>query len=353
MGSSTARSGRLLSDYHLSLGYTNTKCLVAAVEFKIADVLIKGPQSVPDLAKNCSANPHRLSQILRPLYNNGIFKFDATTATYSNNHVSELLRSDHWTQWHNWVELYGNQFYDIARGIPTSVKEGEKRWGAQVNYDTDDNMFTYFQSQGWVPQLHRTLGGGATAMAPGILADYPWQQVANKTIIDIGGGGGALIASLLREHETMYGGVYDLDRVIDHTRPFFLDGGQFEDLKDRVPSENLIGGNFMEWIPEAEVYVMKWVLHDWKDDESVTILKNIRKAITSGDQSRLVVLESILSDGRTGRLSRYGDINMMMTANGQERTEFQWRTLAQEAGWKVTGIFSMRGAWVQAIELKP
>lgn len=326
---------------------------MAAVELKVADILAQGPKSIEDLATICSANSLRLTQILKPLYNNGIFKYDPLTSTYSNNHVSELLRSDHWTQWHNWVELYGNQFYDIARGIPKSIKDGEKRWGAQINYDTDDNMFTYFQSQGWVPQLHKTLGGGATAMAPGILADYPWEQVADKTVLDIGGGGGGLIASLLREHKTMHGGIFDLKGVIEHIKPFFVKGAQFEDLEDRVDPQNLIPGDFMDWIPGFEVYVMKWVLHDWKDGESVTILKNIRKAIVPGEQSRCVVLESILSDGRTGRLSRYGDINMMMTANGQERTEVQWRKLAEEAGWKVTGVFPMRGSWVQAIELKP
>ena len=334
-------------------GYTNTKCLVAAVQLKIPDVLAKCPRSLGELASTFSANPYRLSQILKPLYNNGIFKYDAFTSTYSNNHISELLCTDHWTQWHNWVELYGSQFYDIARGIPQSIQEGQTRWGAQINYDTDDNMFTYFQSQGWLPELHRTLGGGATAMAPGIIADYPWEQIADKTVLDIGGGGGALIALLLRKYKTMIGGVFDLKAVIDHIGPFFHKDGQFEDLEARVPNQNLIAGNFMEWIPSFEVYVMKWVLHDWKDDESVTILKNIRRAIITGEKSRLVLLESILSDGRTGRLSRYGDINMMMTANGQERTEADWRKLAKLAGWKVTGVFPLRNAWVQAIELKP
>ena len=190
-------------------------------------------------------------------------------------------------------------------------------------------------------------------MAPGIIADYPWEEIADKTVLDIGGGGGALIASLLRKYETMRGGVFDLQGVIDHIVPFFVKGGQFEDLEARVPSQNLIPGDFMAEIPSFEVYVMKWVLHDWKDEESVAILKNIRKAILNGEKSRLVVLESILSDGRIGRLSRYGDINMMMTANGQERTESEWRKLAGLAGWKVAGIFPMRNAWVQAIELRP
>ncbi|KAL8991438.1 MAG: hypothetical protein Q9177_000150 [Variospora cf. flavescens] len=341
----------ILADHFL--GYTNTKCLVAAVELKVANILAQGPKTIKDLATTCSANQQRLTQILKPLYNNGIFNYDRSTSTYSNNHVSELLHSEHWTQWHNWVELYGNQFYDIARGIPKSLRDGEKRWGAQINFNTDDDMFTYFHSQGWVPQLHKTLSGGATAMAPGILADYPWEHVADKTVLDVGGGGGGLIASLLREHESMRGGVFDLEAVINHIKPFFAKGGQFEDLEGRVDPQNLIAGDFMVQIPSFEVYVMKWVLHDWKDAESVTILKNIRKAIVPGGKSRCVVLESILSDGRTGRLSRYGDINMMMTANGQERTEMQWRQLAEDAGWKVTGIFPMRGSWVQAIELKP
>lgn len=319
----------------------------------MADLLAAGPLSLSDLAKACSANSHRLGQILKPLYNNAIFGYDSTTSKYFNNHVSELLRSDHWTQWHNWVELYGNQFYDIARGIPESIKEGQNRWGAQINYNTDDNMFTYFQSQGWVPQLHRTLGGGAEAMAPGILADYPWADVANKTVLDIGGGGGGFLSSLLREHKTMRGGIFDLSGVIEHAKPFFLKGGKYEDLEDRVPAQNLVPGNFLEWIPNFEVYTIKWTLHDWKDAESLTILRNIRRAIVPGEKSRLVILESILSDGRTGRLSRYGDINMMMTANGQERTEAQWRKLAEEAGWTIKGIFPMRGAWVQAIDLRP
>ena len=337
----------------MNVGYTNTKCLCAAVELGVPDVLAEGPKTLEKLAGRCEARPDRLKQTLKTLYNNNIFSFDPASRLYSNNHVSELLRSDHWTQWYNWVNLYGNQFYDIARGIPGSVKKGAVRWGAQINYDTDDDMFTYFQSQGWVPQLHRTLGGGATAMADGILTDYPWKEVADCTVMDIGGGGGGFIASLLRANETMRGGVYDLPSVIDHATAFFKPGGQYADLEQRVPRANLIGGDFLEVVPPFEAYTMKWVLHDWKDEDSLRILKNVRKAIITGARSRLIVLESVLSDGRAARLSRYGDINMMMTANGQERTEKQWRELAKESGWNVTGIFHLRNAWVQAIELKP
>ena len=336
-----------------NVGYTNTKCLCAAVELHIPDILAQGPLNLAELAAASKARPDRLGQILRPLYSNGIFDYEEIAGLYSNNHTSTLLQSDHWTQWHNWVNLYGNQFYDMARGIPASVHEDATHCGAQINYNTEQDMFTYFQKQGWLPQLHRTLGGGAIAQAPGILEDYDWGAVASKTVLDIGGGGGALIASLLRRHSEMRAGVYDLADVIEHITDFFQPGGQFEDLELRVPKENLIAGNFLESVPSFEVYTMKWVLHDWKDHDAVKILKNIRKAIIPGEQSRLVVLESVLSDDRMGRLSRYGDINMMMTANGQERTEKQWIDFATRGGWKVGGIFDLRNAWVKAIELRP
>lgn len=61
----------------------------------------------------------------------------------------------------------------MARSIPASLKEDAVRWPAQINFNTDLNMFAYFQQAGWLHQLHKTLGAGATAQAPGILADYP------------------------------------------------------------------------------------------------------------------------------------------------------------------------------------
>ncbi|KAF2259669.1 S-adenosyl-L-methionine-dependent methyltransferase [Lojkania enalia] len=341
----------LLADQFL--GYVKTKCLCAAVERGMPDALSNGPMTLDELAKVSGSRKDRLGQILRILYNNGIFNFDASTETYSNNAASLLLTTGHWTQWHNWVTLYGNQFYDIARGIPDSTKRDATRWAAQINFDTDDNMFTYFTDQGWLPQLHRTLSGGAAAQMPGILEDYPWHEVANEVVMDIGGGGGGLIAGLLRKYPTMRGGIFDLPRVIDHVKPFFRSGGQYSDIGERVADKDLVAGDFFESVPRRKFYTIKWCIHDWKDPDAVKILNNIRKALVPEEESRLVVLESILTDVHSSRLSHYGDINMMMTANGQERTEPQWQSLAKLSGWKIERIYELRGAWVKAMDFRP
>ena len=291
---------------------------------------------------------------MRVLHNDGIFSYTPVTDTYSNNTTSQLLISDHWTQWRNWVDLYGNEFYDMARGIPASCRKDATRMAGQINFDTDTDLFTYFTEKGWLPRLHATLGGGAAAQAPGILEDYSWEEIADSTFLDVGGGGGALVALILRKYKAMQAGILDLPAVIKHARSnFHAKDGQYADVGDRVPTSRLIAGDFLVDIPSFEVYTMKWCLHDWDDSKALKVMGNIRKAIKRGPRSRLVILESLLEDGRMGRLSRYADLTMMISANGQERNEMEWNTLAEKTGWKVNHIYHLRNAWPCAIELIP
>lgn len=320
---------------------------------RVPDALSNGPLSLNDLARATQSHSDRLGQAMQMLCTAGIFDFDETTGRYSNSLASCLLRSDHWTQWHNWVTLYGDQFYNIARGIPESLKKDSSRWAAQINYDTDEEMFSFFQRQGWVAQLHQTLGAGAAAQMPGILEDYPWHEVDDGRIIDIGGGSGAFIVGLARKHATVQGAIFDVEHVIDHIRPFFQENGPYADVRDQFKDKDLIAGDFFVSVPPSAVYTMKWCLHDWKDPQAVAILKRIRDSIVLEPKSRLIVLESVLSTNRSGRLSQYGNINMMMTANGQERTENEWRLLAGQAGWHIKKTWNLRNAWVKALDFRP
>jgi hypothetical protein len=331
-----------------------TKALCTAVELDIPDILQKGPKSLSELSKICNAREDRLRQVMRTLRNNAIFSYDHESDAYSNNTTSTLLLSTHWTQWRNWVDLYGNEFYDMARGLQESCRSGATRCPAQINYNTDDSMFKYFTDQGWVPKFHKTLSGGAVAQAPGMVEDYPWHEVASSDILDIGGGGGGLIASLLRAHPKMTGGVFDLPRVIDQAKiNFHSQDGMYADVGKQVPEENLSSGDFMVEVPPREVYTMKWCLHDWDDEKAIVILKTVRRAIRDGSRSRLVILECVLEDGHMGRMSRYGDMNMMIAVGGKERDEKEWQSLADRSGWEMTKIYHLRNAWPCAIEFVP
>lgn len=332
----------------------STKALCTVVELNIPDALHEGPKTVPDLAKACNAREDRLRQVMRTLRNNGIFSYNTETGIYSNNSTSTLLLANHWTQWRNWVDLYGNEFYDMARGLQNSCQSDATRSPAQINYDTDDSMFKYFTDQGWIPKFHKTLSGGAIAQAPGMVHDYPWYEIASSDILDIGGGGGGLIASLLRAYPEMTGGVFDLPRVIEQAKiNFHTAEGIYADVGSRIPDESLTSGDFMVEVPPREIYTMKWCLHDWDDEKAVVILKTIRRAIKQGSKSRLVILECVLKDGHMGRMSRYGDMNMMIAVSGKERNEKEWQALAERSGWEMRKLYSLRNAWPCAIEFVP
>lgn len=321
------------------------------MSLEIPDILAKEQKTIGELADICNAKPDRLHQIMRLLYNKGIFAFDPSTGIYCNSPTSELLRKDHWTQWCRWVDLYGNEFYDMARGIPAAVKLGETRTAAQINFGTDKSIFHYAEDNGWMPKLIGTIGAGAVAQAPGIIEDYPWSEVAHLTILDVGGGSGDFIASLLKRYPTMRGAILDTEKVINYITPSFRDpGGKFSDVGERLT--DLIGGDFLKEIPPFEVYTMKWCLHDWVDEEAILVLKNARKAIIEGPNSRFIIIEAVLTEGRKGRLARLGDITMMVAANGRERTYDEWKSLAERSGWKLTVVQSLRNAWPSAIELR-
>ncbi|KAK2870570.1 hypothetical protein FQN49_003083 [Arthroderma sp. PD_2] len=349
-----------LEPAHLSLAdhlfaYQHTQCLAGAVNLRIPDHLAAGPQKLDELAKTSKARPDRLRQVLRLLYNNGIFDYDSETDSVRNNEASEMLQQSHWTQWHRWASVCSREFYEMAQGLPQSLAEGVTRSPAQLHYDTDESMFGYLERNGIMVRLRECMGATAVAQTPGMISAYPWGELSGTTLIDLGGGDGSLIAALLRAFPTLQGGVFDTPRVLPFLQEaFHTSTGKYADVGLRISAERLLAGDFLTEVVPAEAYVMRWCLHDWNDEQACKILRNVRKSIAVGPVSRLVVLESVLTDGRCGRMSRIGDINVMVTAeHGQERTESEWRRLAGCTGWEVASITPLPGAWPSAIDLRP
>ncbi|KAF7168588.1 hypothetical protein CNMCM5623_001570 [Aspergillus felis] len=351
---------QLLEPAHLVLAdhlfaYQYTQSLASAVGLRIPDHLKSGPQTLEQLAALSEARPDRLRQVLRLLYNHGIFAYDAATDTVRNNEASELLQRTHRGQWHQWASVCSREFYEMAQGLPQALGETTLRSPAQIHHDTDESMFSYLERSGTMIRLRECMGAAASAQTPGMVSSYPWHELANSTLVDLGGGDGSLMAALLREIPTLQGGILDTPRVLPFLHEAFHSAsGQHADVGAQIPPERLIGGNFLEGVVPADAYVMRWCLHDWNDDQVCQILRNIRRSIIMGTVSRLIVLEAVLADGQSGRMSRLGDINVMITAeHGQERTEKEWRRLAAATGWRVDSITPLIGAWPCAIDMRP
>jgi ubiquinone/menaquinone biosynthesis C-methylase UbiE len=150
------------------------------------------------------------------------------------------------------------------------------------------------------------------------------------TIVDIGGGRGTLMSSILRAYPAARGIVLDLPHVIEQGRQLIAE----QHVEDRC---ELVPGDFFKEVPRGgDAYILKWVLHDWDDERSIAILKNCHRAMVP--DGRLFVVEAPLPRRNEPSLHKLMDVNMLVMTGGRERTEDEYRTLFDAAGFELTRL---------------
>jgi SAM-dependent methyltransferase len=161
---------------------------------------------------------------------------------------------------------------------------------------------------------------GATETGP-ILDAYDFE--AFKKIVDIGGGSGVLMGAILKRYPVLRGILFDLPPVADLARAAISNMG----LSDRC---DIAGGDFLSSVPAgADAYIMQHIIHDWEDDEAVTILRNCRKAMNP--DGRILLAEIVIPPGNEFYFGKWLDL-MMLLVGGRERTEEQYNKLFSAAG---------------------
>lgn len=161
-----------------------------------------------------------------------------------------------------------------------------------------------------------------------VLAAYDFSDAVN--LVDVGGGQGALLAAILKAYPQAYGVLFDQGSVIDHARNVI----DYAGVADRCA---MMPGNFFEAVPEGgDIYVLKSILHDWDDRQSITILKNCREVMRRG--SRVLVIERVVPEGNEASEAKLFDINMLVVTGGLERTESEYQKIFEAAGFELTRI---------------
>src|SRR5262249_16470512 len=131
-------------------------------------------------------------------------------------------------------------------------------------------------------------------------------------------------------HPEMRGVIFDLPHVAREARARVDAQG----LSDRC---EVVEGSFFESVPDGgDAYLLKWILHDWDEQRSATILGNCRRAMTRN--SRLLVIEAVIPVGNSPFLHKFMDLNMLVMTGGRERTEAEFRTLLETAGFRLANI---------------
>ena len=150
-------------------------------------------------------------------------------------------------------------------------------------------------------------------------------------MVDVGGGHGALVASVLRANPGARGILFDMPEIIATARPVLEKAG----VADRCRTE---GGDFFASVPAgADLYALKFILHDWADDKCIAILRSCQKAMAPG--AKVLIVEFVVPESCGPHISKFMDINMMVnTSGGRERTEREFTQLLAAAGLRLQRI---------------
>jgi hypothetical protein len=297
----------------ITWGFQLPRCLYIVAELGVADALDETPATPEQLAGAVGANADALRRMIRLLSANGVFDFTGGMVRHSE--ASRLLRQDHPQSMRGFVRNVGQPVHwSIYADIEHTARTG--RPAAEIA--VPEGLWAYRQQH---PEARRLFDAGMQARARAdiraSLGAYDFSGF--RTIGDIGGGKGQLLSAVLESAPEAKGVLFDLPAVVAEASIA---------ASDRV---TLQGGSFFEdALPVCDAYLLMRVIHDWADDEAVSILKAIRRAAPS--QAKVLLFESIVSDHPGPDRAKVLDVHMMVMLGGRERSIEEHAALLSRAG---------------------
>jgi hypothetical protein len=315
-----------LALFQMATGYWLSQALYVAAKLGIADLLKDGPKRVDQLAKASGAHSRSLHRLLRALASFAIFA-ETADGRFELTPMAVCLETDAPDSMRAMAIMLGEEHYHAWGDLLHSVKTGE----IAFNHAYKTAFFDYLARH---PQAGTTFGAAMTNMTAqvslGVVMTYDFSSIS--TLLDIGGGHGTLLTAVLTANPDMKGILFD--------SPGVNEAGQKEiegvGLAGRC---EVVVGDFFKSVPSgADAILMKNVIHDWDDERSLTILKNCHKALPAA--GKVILVEMVVPTGNEPSFAKLLDLNMLVISGGRERTEAEYRTLFESAGFALSRILA-------------
>ena len=308
-------------------GYIASRALNIAVELNIADLLSAGPKPVAELAKTTRTNEDALYRALRALASVGIFT-EVSPRKFALTPAAELLQRGIPGSFHPMVRWMCDAFhFTTYADMMHAVKTGETICDRVLGMP----IFEYFakdRQEGEV--FNHAMTSFSSAVIPAVLEVYDFSSIG--TLMDVAGGHGFVLTSILEKYPQMKGLLFEMEHVCEGAR----DRIASLDCKGRC---QVVTGDFFKSIPAgADAIIMKHIIHDWNDEQALTILKNCHQALSGKPKAKVILLDAVLPHGNEPHFGKILDLEMLMLPGGRERTEEEFRTLFAKAGFQLTRI---------------
>jgi hypothetical protein len=302
----------------MTMGFIVSQAISVAAKLYLADHLKTGAKTLAELAELTATHEPSLYRLLRGLTSVGVFQKNAE-GRYENSPLSEVLRADVPESMRDAAHMICDREHWHAHGnLLQSVKTGETAF----DYTFGQPIFPYYANN---PEPAKVFDDAMTSFSRGIAnavaATYDFSDA--ETIADIAGGHGLLLATILKQNPQAKGILFDQPQVIEGAPEVLKANG----AADRVET---VSGDFFKEIPvEADIYLMKFIIHDWNDEQSIEILTNLAKSAKPG--AKVLLVESVVEeDDSIASMSKVMDLNMLAMTGGKERTEKEYAALFEK-----------------------
>jgi hypothetical protein len=306
-------------------GFWISRSVYVIGKLGIPDLLQTGPKTAEELAAATKTDAPSLFRILRALVSVGVLS-SAEGGRFAQTPLSETLVTDApgSLRWFAISEL-GQEHYPAWGNLMHSVKTGEIAFDNFFGVD----IWKYFQQN---PEdaavFNNSMSNVTAAVNDAITSLYDFSQFGK--IVDVGGGHGGLITAILQKNPEVKGILFDAPQVIEGAQSKIEAAG----LADRVET---VAGDFFKSVPEGgDAYIMKWIIHDWDDEKSNTILRNCRNQMKAN--GKLILVDCVVPETDEPHFSKFIDLNMLVMTGGKERTEREFAQLLADAGLKLVRV---------------
>jgi hypothetical protein len=290
----------------------------------IPDLLEAGPKSAEELAIQVGAQPQALYRLMRATASVGVLS-EGPDGRFSETPMSAVLRSNASPSLRGLAIMGGREWHGRAWSrLEYCVRTGKQ--ALDQIYGT--HIFEFFEQHPEESQIfNEAMTGLSMIDGPAVADAYNFDGI--RSIVDVGGGHGSLLATILVRNPQLKGTLYDMAHVIAGAM-----NGPLKPVMDRC---TLASGDMFSSVPaSADAYIMKHIIHDWPDDMCLKILRACRKTVNSG--GKLLVVDSVIHPGNDFSPSKFLDLQMLIFPGGCERTEKQFRDLFAAAGWHLNRI---------------
>ncbi|KAI8799595.1 O-methyltransferase-domain-containing protein [Cladochytrium replicatum] len=306
------------------------RSVIALVNLGVADELEKAPSTAEELAQKLKVHHGALFRIMRAAVYRGFLTVDPATRIFALTEKGAILTTTHPYSMVNLLKLYGSpSHWRVWEHPEHTIRTNE--FAAFPSFQQD--IWSYYRDH---PDEDAIFSGAMTNWSLGevkvIVEKYPFADGDPKVIVDVGGGHGALLAGILERMPSARAILFDLPNVVDNLPADAPASGH--------PRIELAGGSFLEPVIPAggDVYILKHIIHDWYDEDCVTILKNIEKGMNPG--GKVLVCEEPLTYGPEGEHITMLDVNMLVMIGGKERFLEEFERFFDQAGLKFTRVVS-------------